>query len=501
VTRGVRSALAAVLLAVALSPGSAAAARKSAVERFYAEAARAVATVEYTQEYLAGGQRQQARAHTDGVVVSPEGLVLVSGIVRFPQRSGGGGRIASGSLPELSAFRLIFADGRRYAAEVVAFEDDLNLGLLRITDAGPDPKLPHVEFAGNFDARVGAGLRSMTLYSEEYGRTPIYAEMGINAMLSTPQEVWSLAGVSSGLVGAPLWDGKGRAVGIVAQVPMSPWAGRQVVPELSGPVGLSYGRFRGFLDNASELEKLRQAAMASQADEDAAWMGVMFAPLEPELAEHLRISKGGGVVVTRVVPTSPAEAAGIRPLDVLVEMDGERIAVTQDSDTPVFARRIRSYEPGTKVSVTREQPGGARETLAMTLVKSPRSELHAARRSDDAFDLSVREITLDTLLGQRLEPGTQGVVVDGVTQAGWAGLAGLSVGLIIQRINEFDVTDLDTFSAALAAIREEEPEKVLFFVRHGRTTRFHVAEPDWNEMVNPLPRPSAAPTGEGAGPP
>ena len=69
-----------------------------------------------------------------------------------------------------------------------------------------------------------------------------------------------------------------------------------------------------------------------------------------------------------------------------------------------------------------------------------------------------------------------------MTRAGWSGLSGLYKGLIIQRIDEHEVTDLATFEAALAAVEAARPDQVLFFVRQGRTTRFLVAEPDWEEL-------------------
>jgi len=444
---------------------------------FYETVSPTIGTIEFVQEYLAGGQKQQQRTYTDGVVISADGYVLVSGKIRFPQRSGG--RLAGGSRPELSKFRMFFADGRRLSLEPVDFNDDLNLGLLRITDAEGD--LPHVTFRSGWTAEVGAGLRSMTLYTEEYGRKPVLEGAMVNAILETPQDVWSLSGVGTNLLGAPLWDPAGKVVGVVAQVPMSPWAGRQVRPDLSGTVGLAYDRFEPWLTEA--LDNARKASTeTTDENANAGWFGVMFQHLDEDLAKHLKVSDGGGIVVSRVIPGSPAEAAGVQPLDILVELNGERIAVVKDSDTTTFMTTIRTFKPGETVTFVKEAPGGERTDVPITFIQAPKSVLHAERRSNEEFELTVREITLDTLLGQRLPADTPGVVLDGVTRAGWAGLAGMQPGYIVSRVNDHEVTDLDSFDAALAAILEEKPEKVLFFVRFRRDTRFFVAEPDWTEI-------------------
>jgi S1-C subfamily serine protease len=271
-------------------------------------------------------------------------------------------------------------------------------------------------------------------------------------------------------------------IGVVAQVPMTPGAGRMVRPRLSGPVGLSYARFEAFLTEGRATAEQAVAAAQAPPEDTAGWLGVEFQALDRALVKHLGISDGGAILVTRVIPGSPAGAAGIAALDILVALDGERIAVKQERDLNTFIGRVRANEPGAVVTFTRERRGGASEDVAVTLAQSPKTELHAERNEDEAFDLTVRETTLDTLLSQRLDPTITGVVVDGVTRAGWAGLAGLSRGMIIQRINDHDVSDLDSFRSALAKVTEEKPSKVLFFVRFRRDTRFFVAEPDWDEL-------------------
>jgi S1-C subfamily serine protease len=473
------------ILGVVLSFPAPALGAKISTERFYRQTTAKVATLEFTQEFVAGGQPQQTRSFTDAVVISKEGLVLVSGKIRFPQR---GHRLSGGSLPELGSLILHFADGRRHQAKIVAFDDDLNLGLLRITDTEPGTTFPHAKLRAPGKARIGQGVRIMTLYTEEYGRNPVFMSAMIDSLLKSPQDVWSLSGVNANLLGAALWNGSGEMIGVVAQVPMSPSAGRQVVPNLSGPVGLSYARFRQFIEDSRASHrgdsntKETASSPANNEQGGAAWLGIMFQPLGRELSEHLQISEGGGIVLSRVIPGSPAAEAGLKALDILVEMEGERISVRDQSDTPLFAQQVRMLKPGTVVSFTRERPGGERTKLALTLIDSPLSELHAQRSNNELFELRVRELTLDTLLSQRMEPGETGVVVDGVTRAGWAGLAGLSQGQIIQRINERAVTDIASFQEAMQAIESLRPDKVLFFTRYLRSTRFLVAEPTWDEV-------------------
>jgi len=458
---------------------------KLSTERFYATASAKVATLEFTQEFVAAGQRQQTRSFTDAVVISEDGLVLISGKVRFPQR---GHRISGGSLPELGSLILHFADGRKHRARVVSFNDDLNLGLLRITDAKQGTTFPHAQLRAPRRAHIGQGLRIITLYTQEYGRSPVLVNTMIDSVLKSPQEVWSLSGVSAKLLGSALWNQRGEMVGVVAQVPMSPAEGRQVAPSLSGPIGLSYGRFQDFIDESLQTERrtakpTNAAAVAKESDlSSAAWMGVMFQPLTRELAEHLGISEGGGVILSRVIRGSPAAKAGLAALDVLVEMGGARITVLSRSDTPIFAQQVRNFEPGTVLSFTREKPGGEKDQVALKLAEAPLTELHAQRSNDELFELRVRELTLDTLLSQRMEADGTGVVVDGVTRAGWAGLAGLSQGQIIQRINEHEVNDIKSFEEAMLSIARLRPDKVLFFIRYSRSTRFLVAEPSWDEV-------------------
>lgn len=75
-------------------------------------------------------------------------------------------------------------------------------------------------------------------------------------------------------------------------------------------------------------------------------VGVEILPLTEELRRHFGVPEDRGVMVSRVVPDSPAEKAGLEAADIVTSVDGEGI------DSPAtLSRMVRSKEPGDSVSL------------------------------------------------------------------------------------------------------------------------------------------------------
>ena len=70
-------------------------------------------------------------------------------------------------------------------------------------------------------------------------------------------------------------------------------------------------------------------------------------------------------------------------------------------------------------------------------------------------------------------------MVVSVERVGWAGLAGMVEGDVIQRINNENVTDLPSYRKAMEKISKDQPSRVAFFVQRGNRTQFKFAEPEW----------------------
>jgi Do/DeqQ family serine protease len=101
------------------------------------------------------------------------------------------------------------------------------------------------------------------------------------------------------------------------------------------------------------------AAEGAGADES---LGMAVESVGPELADRMGLTIPRGVVITEVVAGGPADRAGLRPGDVILEADRAPVA-----DVPAFRQMLAQVKPGDSVRlyVHRAGPGGAKEYLVL----------------------------------------------------------------------------------------------------------------------------------------
>ncbi len=69
------------------------------------------------------------------------------------------------------------------------------------------------------------------------------------------------------------------------------------------------------------------------------------------------------------------------------------------------------------------------------------------------------------------------------SRAGWAGLAGIGDGDLIQKINQYEIKDIPGFRKAMETIAKAQPDRVTFEVLRRTRTYFMFAEPEWKPVV------------------
>lgn len=82
------------------------------------------------------------------------------------------------------------------------------------------------------------------------------------------------------------------------------------------------------------------------------YLGVQMLDLTPELREHFHVSKDAGVIVSKVVPDSPAAKAGLRVGDIITSIEGVRVDSPGD-----LTRAVRNKKKGESVRIEYSRDG------------------------------------------------------------------------------------------------------------------------------------------------
>ena len=104
------------------------------------------------------------------------------------------------------------------------------------------------------------------------------------------------------------------------------------------------------------------------------WIGVEVQDITPELAESFKLPNTKGVLIAGVVRSGPADKAGVKPGDILLEVDGKPVP-----DSSAMLNVVAAAEPN-KVAVLKLLRNGNEVTMKLTVGKRPKPR---PRRDDE----------------------------------------------------------------------------------------------------------------------
>lgn len=180
-------------------------------------------------------------------------------------------------------------------------------------------------------------------------------------------------------------------------------------------------------------------------------LGVTIQDLSPDLAEVLNADVYQGALVSKVLPGSPAEEAGIQDGDIIIEINGRAV------DSAASLRNLVGLiQPDTRVDVTLVRDGRQRTTEAT--VRTRESLQIGSNSSPSSVEQS--QALAARLSGARFRDldsasGDTGVLVVSVERDSQAAMSGLIEGDIIVSINKQSVTSLNSLRDALSDGSEE----------------------------------------------
>ena len=251
-----------------------------------------------------GGRRLNGGG--SAVVITPDGFLLTSAHV--VARSDGRGRAS-------------FVDGRELAFDVVGTDPHSDLAVLR---ADADDLTP-AELGDAERLRVGQLVVAIGNPNGFAGSVTAGVVSALGRSLPTQggrivdNVIQTDAALNPGNSGGALADGRGRVVGVNTAV-----AG--VGLGLAVPVNAATRQIVGALMTEGRFRR--------------AYLGIAGGsrPLPPRVAR--RLGRQSGVEIVQIVEGSPAAAAGLRPEDLIVELDGSPVTDVGDIQGLMVVERI-----------------------------------------------------------------------------------------------------------------------------------------------------------------
>ena len=225
------------------------------------------------------------------------------------------------------------------------------------------------------------------------------------------------------------------------------------------------------------LELARPGLQDPGMEARKAWIPVAVQAITPELGQKLGVPGRSGVRVTRVLGRS-ATGAGLEVGDLIFAVDGDPVEATQPSDADVFDTMIRQRKIGTTVTLTTVR-GKDERMVKVQLESSPRLPREMKKYEDPNFEFRVRDVAEMDRLELDVPAGEKGVLVEAVSEGGWAALAHLADGDVILAVQGDTVADVAALQKKMEAIAASKPSTVVMHVRRGFRTFFVEMQTGW----------------------
>jgi serine protease Do len=252
------------------------------------------------------------------------------------------------------------------------------------------------------------------------------------------------APVNKGNSGGPAFNQSGEVIGVNTAI-FSP---------SGGSAGIA------FAIPAKTVESV-VAQLKARGRVTRGWLGVQVQPVTPEIADSLGLKESKGALVSLAAPGSPAEAAGVKRGDVIVEIGGDAIKDGRD-----LARKVASVAPETAVKIAILR-GGRPEILNVRLAElkdetKPELPPQDVSQQTEIVPLGVNVVPMDGKSG-----GPRGLAVLDINPAGKGADAGLLQGDIILSANGKDITAPSDLERALKSAHASGKKHALTFVQRG----------------------------------
>jgi S1-C subfamily serine protease len=242
-------------------------------------------------------------------------------------------------------FTVVTADGHRHPATLRGAFPAGDIAVVRVSGA----KLEPARFADSSKLRVGQAVLALGSPLGLQGSvtdgivSAVSRTVSEGSGVALPSVVQTSAPINPGNSGGALVDLTGAVVGIPTLAAVDPGLGR------ADGVGFAIS------SNTAKSIASQLADQGRVVDTGRAYLGV-----------ELRSVSGGGVLIVGVDRGGPAAASGLKPGDLILELDGRPVASVDD-----VAVTLADHKPGDRLSVKVRRQDGSTATVDVSLGELP----------------------------------------------------------------------------------------------------------------------------------
>ncbi len=374
-------------------------------------------------------EMDQQRGLGSGVIVSSDGYILTNHHV----------------IDRADEINVKLADNREFTAEIVGTDPLTEVAVIKI-----DAKdLPAIRLGDSDKLEVGEWVLAVgnPLYLHNTVTAGIVSALGrgigiIDGRDESRSGNWGIesfiqtdAAINRGNSGGALVNIQGELVGINTAIASG--TGYYTGYGFAIPINLAKRIMRDIIEKGRVVRP---------------WIGISMSgnPVDQKTADYYGLDRPTGVVVQEVVDGSPAEKGGLKPLDLILKIDGQEVDRSNQVQNIVALKN-----PGDVVKITIKRRKSTRE-LDIKLAERETEETETGAVSEESISnlgLEVRTLNDDDRRELEYSGEDKGVIVLSAERFSAAWEEGIRRGVLITHIDDESVPTIDEYKRVMARLK------------------------------------------------
>jgi serine protease Do len=366
-----------------------------------------------------------------GVIVDPSGYILTNNHV----------------IRGADEIKVTLFDKREFRGKVIGTDPKTDLAVVKI-----DAKdLPYIELGDSDKLKVGELVIAI---GNPYGLNQTVT-MGIvsatgraNVGIADYEDfIQTDAAINPGNSGGALVNARGELVGI----------NTAIFSTTGGYQGIGFAI-------PSNMAKVVMEQLIKNKKVIRGWLGVSIQALTPDMKKHFGLKEDRGVVINQIFENSPAEKAGLKEEDIILQYNGKDI-----TDPTQLRNLVANTPPGKEVELKVFRDGKV-FSVKVTIEELPQEVVAARGEYENALKgVVVQNITPEARKELQIPPRITGVIVADISEDSPA-QGYLQKGDVIMAINRTRINNTKDYQKIVSKLKEGE--LLLFIYRDGQT--FHL---------------------------